>query len=70
MGTVIDKKNELVKAALLIYEHCEKNKCNTCPFFRRNPDEPDDTYSFGDCRLDASCPSYWDVDEREESCNE
>ena len=60
---MIDKKNELVKAALLIYEHCEKNKCNTCPFLWRDPDKPDDMYGCV-CRLDASCPAYWDVNEK------
>lgn len=63
METVIDKKSELIKAALLIYEYCEKNKCNNCPFLWRDPDEPDDTFGC-ECRLDASCPAYWNVDEK------
>lgn len=58
-----EQKRKLIKAALLIYEHCQKNKCRTCPFLQRDPDEPDDTFSC-DCRLDASCPQYWDMDEK------
>jgi hypothetical protein len=41
----------------------KKNKCKTCPFLWRDPDEPDDTYGC-ECRIDASCPQYWDVDEK------
>lgn len=63
METVIDKKDELVRAALLIYEHCERNKCNNCPFLWGDPDDPNDTYGC-ECRLDASCPADWDVDEK------
>lgn len=59
---MIGKKNELVKAALLIYKHCEKNMCKTCPFLWGDPDDPDE---YGcECRLDASCPADWDVDEK------
>lgn len=58
-----EQKRNLIKAALLIYEHCQKNKCETCPFLLRDPDEPDDTFSC-ECRLDASCPTNWDVYEK------
>lgn len=58
-----EQKRKLIKAALLIYEHCQKDTCKTCPFLCG---DPDDTYGCN-CRLDASYPLYWDVEDMKES---
>lgn len=51
-------KNELIKAAQLIKEHCNLEKCENCPL-----------YGKWDCRLVSGYPDYypcdWDIPERE-----
>lgn len=62
-----EKDEELIKAALLIFEHCQKSECRTCPLQWKD-DDSDDLYD-SSCRLDASCPMYWDMEDMKARIN-
>lgn len=55
VDTGVKRMQELIKAAIIIQEHCESAKCNSeaCPFYK------------GFCVLRDEAPAGWDLSERE-----